>query len=99
MPLPRCRIRTMMAAVAVVGTTVGGTVLRQRSRYWSQFATAYAYREAAALEAIEHPRGCIWVHIDKRRARFTYWHQMRLHYERAARYPWLAIEPDPPEPN
>jgi hypothetical protein len=27
------------------------------------------------------------------------WHErMRLKYENAARYPWLPVEPDPPEP-
>jgi hypothetical protein len=29
---------------------------------------------------------------------FTYHSQMRAKYERAARYPWLPVEPDPPEP-
>jgi hypothetical protein len=24
---------------------------------------------------------------------------LRLKYERAARYPWFAVEPDPPEPH
>lgn len=27
-----------------------------------------------------------------------YYEQLKLKYERAARYPWLAIEPDPPRP-
>jgi hypothetical protein len=27
------------------------------------------------------------------------WHEsMRLKYERAARYPWLSVDPDPPPP-
>jgi hypothetical protein len=27
-----------------------------------------------------------------------YWGQRKLVYERAARYPWLSMPPDPPEP-
>ena len=35
---------------------------------------------------------------DLARARITFWEPIRLKYERAARYPWLPVEPDPPEP-
>ena len=28
----------------------------------------------------------------------TYYRSLRLKYERAARYPWLPVAPDPPEP-
>jgi hypothetical protein len=27
-----------------------------------------------------------------------YWRMLRLKYQRAARYPWLSVAPDPPEP-
>jgi hypothetical protein len=30
--------------------------------------------------------------------RASYHHQLKLKYERAARYPWLPVEPDPAEP-
>ena len=34
---------------------------------------------------------------EQRRA--DYHGAMRRKYERAARYPWLPVEPDPPEPS
>jgi hypothetical protein len=35
---------------------------------------------------------------EKLRARARFHDALRLKYERAARYPWLAVGPDPPEP-
>lgn len=87
-----------MIVVAVTGIAVGASELRQRSQYWSRIATACAHREADALEAIEHPRGCVRLPIEKRRARAAYWREMRLRSERAARYPWLPDEPGPAPP-
>jgi hypothetical protein len=36
--------------------------------------------------------------IEENRAKAAYWESLRLKYENAARYPWLPVEPDLPEP-
>jgi len=38
------------------------------------------------------------VDLDKVRLRALYFQRMRRKYERAAKYPWLPVAPDPPEP-
>jgi hypothetical protein len=35
---------------------------------------------------------------DVARERIAYWEPIRSKYERAARYPWLPVGPDPPRP-
>lgn len=35
---------------------------------------------------------------DKFAARAEYWTRLKQKYERAARYPWLPVKPDPPAP-
>ena len=36
--------------------------------------------------------------VADRRRRAVYWDDLVLKYERAAAYPWLSVEPDPPPP-
>lgn len=35
---------------------------------------------------------------DKVSRQVDYWKNLKSKYERAARYPWIPVEPDPPEP-
>jgi hypothetical protein len=36
--------------------------------------------------------------VEERRRRSVYWDALKEKYERAASYPWLSVEPDPPAP-
>jgi hypothetical protein len=36
--------------------------------------------------------------LDDYRQRALYYRRLRQKYERAARYPWIPVESDPPEP-
>lgn len=90
MRLPRVRftVRRLMVAVAVVGLLFG---MADRSRRFSAIADLYGgYRVQASVTTPEEIR------------QLKEWNAYRkafyLKYRRAARYPWLPIESDPPEP-
>jgi hypothetical protein len=86
--LPRVRftVRRMMVAVAVLAISMAAGLrwfdLRSRAR-------AYAFWAAVSPVSFKGPKG-------ERLA--THYDLLRLKYEWAARYPWLPVAPDPPEP-
>ncbi len=90
MPLPRVRftVRRMMVAVAVVAIGVVGYVNVEKDRtrrVW--IAAEHAYEaELLAKSAGSSP------------AKFRWHEAMAAKYLRAARYPFLPVAPDPPEP-
>jgi hypothetical protein len=104
MPRFRFTVRRMMVAMAVVAVLCGGEVLRRRRAFYLERADLYAKHEdgylrsvadltklAKEVPALREAASNIRQLAERAAAR-------RRCYERAARYPWLAIPPDPPEP-
>jgi hypothetical protein len=80
MPLPHFRLRTAMFAVAAVGLALGFLTCLLRSREYARLARSH---EATASVT---SRGLL---VQRHRA-------LAERYRRAARYPWLRVEPDLP---
>lgn len=100
MRMPRFRIRMMMVLIAIAALLLTGLARRSMFQGIAEYHRVHAGVEASASEIVsivmlEHADGAI---------EFDSWPRHRWHkdlqkkYERAARYPWLPVEPDPPEP-
>jgi len=86
-PRPRFTVRRLMFAVAIVAFLFG---MADRSRRFSAIAGLYSQRSQASVTTPDQVR---------RRARWNaYRVAMYRKYRRAARYPWLPVEPDPLPP-
>jgi hypothetical protein len=89
MKMPRLTVRRLMIAVAILGSMFAG---------WSLMARrAATYREISAYHAEA------WGRIDttgtpEADARVDWHRAMAEKYRDAARYPWLPVATDPPEP-
>jgi hypothetical protein len=82
--------RRWMVAVAVVGIALGMIERHERFRW---IAVHHRGEVPQHLPRIK-PSG-----MEDKRWRLFEWHEsMARKYEHAARYPWLPVEPDPPEP-
>lgn len=100
MQLARFRLRTLMIVVAVVGLLLGGGLtLRRRSaqfRVLAQHHHALAgfatmtYADGSSTEFRLTPEGY--------QAKQDWHLVLRDKYKCAARYPWLPVPADPPEP-
>ena len=55
-------------------------------------------RETLEMIADEGIRARTPAQVEDRRRRSVYWDALKEKYERAAGYPWLSVEPDPPPP-
>lgn len=69
--------------------------------YWeTRFNGLIAIRQDLDYYAVWQPRGPepSPARLARMKAMAAYYGMMRKKYERAARYPWLPIEPDPPPP-
>jgi hypothetical protein len=90
MRLPRMTTRRWMIVVAVVGIALGMIERHERFRW---IAVRHRGNVPKNLPGIK-PVG-----MEDKVWRLFEWHEsMARKYERAARYPWLPVEPDPPEP-
>ena len=113
MRVPRMTTRRWMIAVAVVGLVIGGGVwLKQRRDYFLSLAQSHQKEVASSTargEALKSRLGCTSgmtieeiMHLhgdyDRMMDRADHHASLARKYERAARYPWLLVEPDPPEP-
>lgn len=80
----RFTIRWLMIAVAIVGITCAWGIMRLR------YERLASYHNALSLG----------LHFQSpAESRRTDHHAaLRAKYKRAARYPWLPVSPDPPEP-
>jgi hypothetical protein len=108
MRLPRYRLRTLLIAVAVaalgIGTIVG--LARRRDSYLRQAAHHRELGSDAWMHASSIERRYLhWGPSEPERAemaayerRGDYHAALQAKYERAARYPWLPVEQDRPEP-
>jgi hypothetical protein len=102
-----------MVAVAAIGLTIGGGVLlKQRRDYFLSLAQSHQKEVASStargnalksrfggtsemtVEEITRLHG----DYDRMIDRAHHHASLARKYERAARYPWLPVEPDPPEP-
>ncbi len=106
-------MRRWMIAVAVVGLAMGGGVwLNHRRDYFLSLARSHQKEVASSTTrgaALKSRFGCtsgmtieeiMHLHGDYDRMMDRAEHHASLtrKYERTARYPWLLVEPDQPEP-
>jgi hypothetical protein len=99
MRLPRLRLRTLLMAVAVAGTALGGWRMWRRREYCLAWIRSYDF-----WEKHPEPPSRLGPYFDgpptaAQRAEWQAWTRayaergarMRPAYERAARYPWLPL--------
>ena len=99
-----------MVAVAVAALLLGGEVLRRkRSAYlnrsnaeaasgWGLLTSAEIYERAIRTSADPSVAARYRRRAGLDRELAVYHDGLRRKYERAVRYPWLPVEPDPPMP-
>ena len=91
---PRFTVRRLMVAVAIIGSTLGITIhtieRRERFRWIAVHHRANIPKDMPRIK----PFG-----MEDKHWRLIEWHEsMARKYEHAARYPWLPVAPDRPEP-
>jgi hypothetical protein len=100
MRLPRMTTRRWMVAVAAVALSMGVTLsitrLQRRYRRFTERmrqheSTAIFYKSVARGQPDLAIRRTLDREVDRQVA-------LASKYRYAARYPWLPVEPDPPEP-
>ena len=100
-PRVRFTVRRLMVAVAIVGVLLWMTLLGKRVRafrWMAEYHAAHRMKYPITGSPGAAPRG-----VDSRgelvSAERDRWHAaLAAKYSRAARSPWLPVEPDPPEP-
>ena len=94
MTRPRPTIRRLMVAVAVVAVVLAlFEWMGRRGRHFGRLA--YENRTQAELNEVS------WAVGNRNlpyRTLAAHRRKLQEKYERAARYPWLTVAPDPPEP-
>ena len=106
MKLPRLTVRSLMIAVAIVAILAGGKMEGDRRsvrfrRLWAEHSLVMEpnidkVKESLALRPGD--RSDWAVEARKAVARTEYHGKLVVKYDLAARYPWLPVWPDPPEP-
>jgi hypothetical protein len=115
MRLPRMTTRRWMVAVALVSIPLSGYKSRQLKQRHDYFLSRLEYHARREDEAVGWERtDRIMVerekragsrcddlrrHLDQISQGVEYYSALARKYRRAARYPWLLVEPDPPEPD
>ncbi len=100
-PRMRFTVRRMMGAVAIVALLLAWVQMRRR---FDERRASFEDQSVihAAHEILQRGGGADVFsgigEIKPNARRAAYHARMRQKYERAARYPWLPIEPDPPPP-
>ncbi len=97
-PLPRVplTVRRMMVWVAICAVILGGVYeLARRSAKFTELA---ARHQASIKEETFYAIGLGWGTPDRLSPRESWRLEMLGKYRHAAQYPWLPVEPDPPEP-
>jgi hypothetical protein len=104
MPRFRFTIRRIMIVVVIAAVVSSVGIMRSRRIRYLERAAEYAQLEQVARaydpdfsRATKMDRtGKVLIDVvPKNVDRYA---QLRAKYERAARYPWLSVAPDPPEP-
>ncbi|WP_435020388.1 hypothetical protein TA3x_001802 [Tundrisphaera sp. TA3] len=104
MKRPRWRftLRGMMVAVAILALASFGTRMLIRRGQHLRSAVLFQKKEAEARQREAWSRsmatkGYVSPRVaEAERSRAEHFGRMKAKYERAARSPWLAVEPDPP---
>ena len=110
---PRMTTRRWMVAVAIVAILIGvGLELSRRSRRFARlaadhsngalehFGTLMAFGGGPPPNRDVPPAGLGPArYLHRAKALLNYHSELTEKYQRAARYPWLAVAPDPPEPD
>jgi hypothetical protein len=106
MPRVRFRVRSMMVVVAIVALSMWAKFqVEARRTYFSQLVRQYDdQRYVASAFAYSGPGGAIMdermkADAVRRATASAYYSDLIRKYERAARYPWLPVAPDPPKPS
>jgi hypothetical protein len=88
LPRPRFTLRRLMVAVAVMAVVLGlCRWLWTRSVAFRSIADAHNAQRMGGIPMHTENLPSLLYHIE-----------MGNKYDRAARYPWLPVAPDPPEP-
>jgi hypothetical protein len=90
----------LLALVAIAALIMAGAVLVKRSSEFRALAEEQADSEMASLEYADDARGQRGdpQRVARGEQMAAYHGELRIKYERASRYPWLSVEPDPPPP-
>lgn len=98
--MPRISIRMLIAFIAIIGIGLAIPVLVKRSAEFRTIAEEQADSEMASLEYADDARGDGGdpQRVARGEQMSAYHRALKIKYERATRYPWLPVEPDPPEP-
>ena len=99
----RLTIKHLMALFALIAVFSGAQWLCQHQAYRVERAAYHQDMEVFHGGGFppNMPGGdaVLFVAVTPRCAKLVPFHrEMRMKWERAARYPWLSVEPDPPEP-
>ncbi len=102
MRLPRMTTRRWMAVVAVVGLLMGLAIVGYRLKQWHSYFVARAVHHRSMEVVFKSFGGTLLANSNRIRASVSenlgYHVAMARKYRHAARFPWLSIAPDPPEP-
>ena len=94
---PRFRLRTLLVAVAVVAVVLGFVCWKREME-----RRAYVYQRRAFYHLVRGFDGVRdWIRARRSpevHRRVVYHDALAKKWHRAWRYPWLPVEPDPPEP-
>jgi uncharacterized membrane protein len=114
MTMRRWIVVVVVVAVVVIGPMIGGgvTLIRQRRDYFLTLAHSHQNEVAASMTRVTALKarlgnksemssevGQLYRDYERMRDRTDHHAAMAHKYEHAARYPWLPVEPDPPEPD
>ena len=94
MPRVRFTVRGMMIAVAVVAVALG--MLVERRQRFGRIASNHRNQAGRWFASLERSGGS--GDLSYEGAIFGWHMKKHLKYEHAARYPWLPVAPDAPEP-
>ena len=100
MPLPRMTTRRWMIAVAATASALGA--LQWRRSEFESLAASHESRTIAVVtvkngrRTFTDQRGRRLTPVEAKRSNWRW--ALSQKYERAARYPWLPVPPDPPPP-
>src|SRR4051812_45108647 len=106
MRLPRLRftVQRMMIVVAVVSIVLASWETWQRRRVYLDYVEVQEVNLEGSLRDLEYAkflktRGYASdAGVHSAYCRVNHFRQLLKKYERVARFPWLPVEPDPPEP-
>ena len=94
LPRPRFTVRRLMVVVAIVGIGLG-VMIERRNRFRKIAARHHAeFQRLISLEPGAH-----YGPADLKMLVHEWHYSMSAKYEDAARYPWLPVRPDRPEPD